>query len=179
MTITKMLFLRTISMYFGTIMGLFWIVKFAFLILGFSMPLLQLMFLFLTLMVPVMGYLLTKRYREVYCFKEISFRHAFVFNILMYTFAALLAGMGHFIYFRFIDKGFLFDKYSETLETFKATLPAGMDTESLTESLSIISSLTPMQLTFQLMAQNFFYCTIIALFTALMTKKVNKNNTTN
>ena len=43
------------AMRFGTFMGVFWIIKFSFLPLGFTMPLLQLLFILLTLFVPVLG----------------------------------------------------------------------------------------------------------------------------
>ena len=173
MTITKIHFLITFSMYFGTVMGMFWILKFICLPAGFSFPLLQLLFLLFTLFVPVLGFLFTHKYRETYCFGKISFRHAFVFNVMMYSFAALLAGMGHYFYFAFIDNGYLFEQYMQVLESVEAELPAGMEasTDTIKEAFTQISSLSPIELTFQLMSQNFFYCTLLALPTALLTMK--------
>ena len=181
MTITKVHFLITFSMYFGTLMGIYWIIKFAFLPLGFTYPILQLLFLLFTLLVPVLGYILTRKYRDIYCFGKISFRHAFIFNIMMYSFASLLAGMGHYIYFAFIDKGYLFGRYLEILDSVKSTLPAEMmvSADNLNEAFSVISSMPPIELTFQLMSQNFFYCSIIAIPTALIVMRNKKNNRIN
>ena len=55
------------AMRFGTYMGVFWIIKFAFLPLGFSFPLLQLLFVLCTLFVPILGYLYARKFRNTCC----------------------------------------------------------------------------------------------------------------
>ena len=50
----KPITLQEHAMRFGTFMGIFWIFKFIFLPLGFTIPLLQLLFVLLTLFVPVL-----------------------------------------------------------------------------------------------------------------------------
>ena len=61
------------AMRFGTMMGIFWIIKFSFLPMGFKIPLLQLLFIFMTLFVPILGYIYIRKYRERYCGGELSF----------------------------------------------------------------------------------------------------------
>lgn len=170
MTQNQPISLQQTAMYFGTLMGLFWIIKFTFLPLGFTIPLLQLLFVLLTFFVPILGYLYARKFRNRYCGGSITFSRAFAFTILMYLFAALLAAVAHYIYFRYIDNGFLIDSYIGQLEAMKPTA-----TEELKESIdqfiegfSLISSLSPIQLTFQLISQNFLYGTLLALPTALL-----------
>ena len=170
MTQNQPISLQQTAMYFGTLMGLFWIIKFAFLPLGFTIPLLQLLFVLLTFFVPILGYLYARKFRNRYCGGSITFSRAFAFTVLMYLFAALLAAVAHYIYFRYIDNGFLIDSYIGQLEAMKPTA-----TEELKESIdqfiegfSLISSLSPIQLTFQLISQNFLYGTLLALPTALL-----------
>ena len=170
MTQNQPISLQQTAMYFGTLMGLFWIIKFTFLPLGFTIPLLQLLFVLLTFFVPILGYLYARKFRNRYCGGSITFSRAFAFTVLMYLFAALLAAVAHYIYFRYIDNGFLIDSYIGQLEVMKPTA-----TEELKESIdqfiegfSLISSLSPIQLTFQLISQNFLYGTLLALPTALL-----------
>lgn len=170
MTQNQPISLQQTAMYFGTLMGLFWIIKFTFLPLGFTIPLLQLLFVLLTFFVPILGYLYARKFRNRYCGGSITFSRAFAFTVLMYLFAALLAAVAHYIYFRYIDNGLLIDSYIGQLEAMKPTA-----TEELKESIdqfiegfSLISSLSPIQLTFQLISQNFLYGTLLALPTALL-----------
>lgn len=170
MTQNQPISLQQTAMYFGTLMGLFWIIKFTFLPLGFTIPLLQLLFVLITFFVPILGYLYARKFRNRYCGGSITFSRAFAFTVLMYLFAALLAAVAHYIYFRYIDNGFLIDSYIGQLEAMKPTA-----TEELKESIdqfiegfSLISSLSPIQLTFQLISQNFLYGTLLALPTALL-----------
>lgn len=170
MTQNQPISLQQTAMYFGTLMGLFWIIKFTFLPLGFTIPLLQLLFVLLTFFVPILGYLYARKFRNRYCGGSITFSRAFAFTVLMYLFAALLAAVAHYIYFRYIDNEFLIDSYIGQLEAMKPTA-----TEELKESIdqfiegfSLISSLSPIQLTFQLISQNFLYGTLLALPTALL-----------
>lgn len=176
MTQNQPISLQQTAMYFGTLMGLFWIIKFTFLPLGFTIPLLQLLFVLLTFFVPILGYLYARKFRNRYCGGSITFSRAFAFTVLMYLFAALLAAVAHYIYFRYIDNGFLIDSYIGQLEAMKPTA-----TEELKESIdqfiegfSLISSLSPIQLTFQLISQNFMYGVLLALPTAQLVMRRKK-----
>lgn len=86
MTTERPMTLQEYAMRFGTYMGLFWIFKFIFLPIGFSIPLLQLLFILMTLFVPVLGYIYARRYRNQYREGYLSFTQAFSFCFLMYLF---------------------------------------------------------------------------------------------
>ena len=165
MTQNQPISLQQTAMYFGTLMGLFWIIKFTFLPLGFTIPLLQLLFVLLTFFVPILGYLYARKFRNRYCGGSITFSRAFAFTVLMYLFAALLAAVAHYIYFRYIDNGFLIDSYIGQLEE---------SIDQFIEGFSLISSLSPIQLTFQLISQNFMYGVLLALPTALLVMRRKK-----
>ena len=86
-----------------------------------------------------------------------SFTQAFSFCFLMYLFASILTALAHYVYFRFIDQGYLLNTYLDQLETIKdsATGDMKISVEQLIGSLNVISSLSSLQLTFQLLSQNF------------------------
>lgn len=166
------------AMRFGTLMGLFWIIKFIFLPLGFKMPLLQLLFVVLTCYVPILGYKFARRYRDNFCEGNISFTQAYVFIMLMYFFAALLTSAGHFIYFNFIDNGFITETYLSQLEALKSGVTADLEVsvDQLIETFNIVAALSPIQLTLQLIFQNIFYGSLLAVPTALLVMKRKKQN---
>lgn len=99
-------YMQRYAMLFGTYMGGFWILKFILFPVGLSVPFLLFLFMGLTLCVPFMGYYYARMYRNQVCGGGISFLHAWVFTVFMYMFAALLAAVAHYIYFRFIDHGY-------------------------------------------------------------------------
>ena len=168
--------LQEYAMRFGTAMGIFWIFKFIFLPLGFKVPFLQILFIILTCSVPFLGYRYARTYREKYCGGELSFIRAYTFLMLMYFFAALLTSAGHFVYFNFIDNGFITDTYLAQLETLKSNVTGEMETsvDQLMETFNVIAGLSPIQLTLQLIFQNIFYGSLLALPTALFVMKRKK-----
>lgn len=164
------------AMRYGTLMGIFWIIKFAFLPIGFRIPLLQLLFIIMTIYVPFLGFKFVRKFRERNCDGEISFGRAFLFCIFMYFFASMLAAAGHYIYFQFIDNGFIANTYLSQLENLKSTVTGDLETsvDQIISNIEVIASLTPFQLTMQLIFQNIFYGTLLALPTALLAMKNKK-----
>ena len=155
--------LQEYAMRFGTMMGIFWIIKFSFLPMGFRIPLLQFLFILMTLFVPILGYIYIRKYRERYCNGELSFLRALVFSI--------------YIYFRFIDNGYLMGTYMEQMENLKSTLTGDFEAsiDQLIQNLETIASMSALQLTMQLIFQNIFYGTLLSLPTALLAMRKKKS----
>lgn len=163
-------------MHFGTYMGAYWVLKFILFPLGLTIPFLLFLFIGLTLGVPFMGYYYARMYRNKICGGEISFVQAWIFTVFMYMFAALLTAMAHFIYFRFIDQGFIINTYTVLLDNaLQASVP-GMGTyiSQFKEAMEVVRSLSPIDITLQLLSQNVFYGSILAIPTALVVMKKKK-----
>ena len=111
-------------MHFGTYMGIYWILKFILFPLGFHIPFLSLLFVILTLAVPFIGYHYVKMYRDKICGGSIQFSHAVLFTIFMYMFASLLVAVVHYIYFQFIDHGFIVNSYIQLWDELMTNTPA-------------------------------------------------------
>ncbi|KAA6312403.1 hypothetical protein EZS27_036660, partial [termite gut metagenome] len=127
----------------------------------------------LTIGVPFMGYHYARMFRDKVCGGKIKFMQAWVFILFMYAFAALLTAAAHYTYFRYIDNGFIFDKYMEALESSLSISGWEGYVEQAKEVIENLRSMTPIELTTQLLSQNVFYCSILALITALSVKKTN------
>ena len=163
-------------MRYGTLMGIFWTLKFVLFPLGMQMPLLLVAFFLLTLIVPVVGFFLVRQYRDRECGGFINFSRAFLFTSFMYMFAALFATIAHYIYFRYMDNGLIVNTYQDMLTQMGtvATDDLKPSIDQFQQALDIISTLSPLQISVQLITQNIFYCTLIALPTAGLVMRKQK-----
>ena len=146
--------------------------------LGLTIPFLSFLFVGLTLCVPFMGYYYVRMYRNTVCSGSISFLHAWIFTVFMYMFAALLTAVAHYIYFRFIDHGFVINAYESQIDILnKSGVP---DIEAYTnmfqETLETVKSLTPIDITMQLVSWNVFCGSLLALPTALYVIRPKKES---
>ena len=164
------------AMKYGTIMGIFWTIKFVLFPLGMENPLLLMAFFLLTLIVPVVGFFLVRQYRDRECGGILNFSRAFLFTSFMYMFAALFATIAHYIYFRYMDNGMIVNTYQNMLTQMSAVATDDLkpSLEQFQEALDIIASLSPLEISIQLITQNIFYCTLIALPTALLVMRKQK-----
>lgn len=169
--------LQECAMRYGTGMGLLWAFKFMLFPLGLRIPFLQLLFIVLTLGVPFLGYLFAKRYRERYCEGSIHFTRAFLFIVFMYMFASLFVAMVHYLYFRYMDDGFVINTYRQMWDQIKGSATAELmpALQQYDEAFNLIAALTPLELTFQLISNNVFMGMLMAIPTALLVMRKKKN----
>ena len=168
--------LQEYAMRYGTAMGIFWACKFVLFPLGMSMPLLLIFFFILTLSVPILGYLFVRKYREQQCEGVLNFSRAYIFTIFMYMFASLFVAVIHYLYFRYIDKGMIVNTYQGMIDQMNAVATGDMkeSLEQFRTALDVVSSLTPLEITLQLLTQNVFYCSILAIPTGLLVMRNKK-----
>ena len=163
------------AMRYGTLMGIFWTVKFALFPMGMGMPVLLVGFFLLTFVgVPVLGFRFAQLYRNRECGGTLTFSRAFLFTSFMYLFAALFATIAHYIYFQYMDNGLIVSTYQDMLTQMTAVatteeMKASLD--QFQQALDIIAGLSPLEISIQLITQNVFYCTLLALPTALLVKR--------
>lgn len=158
----------------GTLMGLFWLAKFTLIPLGFFMPMLMFIFLGLSICVPFIAYAMARNFRNRYRGGVMSFGEAWIFLFLTFLYASLLTAMGYFIYFRFIDGGFILNALEETVNEFVATLPQIQREQmgaQMRELIHAQRSLTPITIALQQMSQNLMLGAIMALIIAPFVKK--------
>ncbi|MCD8310389.1 MAG: DUF4199 domain-containing protein [Prevotellaceae bacterium] len=166
------------AMLLGTYMGIFWMIKFTLFPLGMRMPTFSLLFVALTLCVPFLGYHFVRLYRNTVCGGVIGFLHAWAFTTFMYFFAALLAAVAHFIYFRFLDHGFLLEAYQSQVEALfeqEGAVPPSFE-EMLRQAIDAASRLTPIDIVLQLLWSNVFFGIILAIPTALVVMRRRKRD---
>lgn len=167
--------LHRAAMLFGTYMGIFWIIKFVFFPLGMSTPIFLLTFGILSCYVPFLGYRFTRTYRNTITGGTISFAHAWAFTTLMFTYASMLTAVCHFVYFRFIDNGFILQAYQSIINNNAMKDVQGMDgyLSEMQTLLDTFKSLSTTDIVMQLLSQNIFYGAITAIIIAAIAQKKN------
>ena len=125
-----------------------------------------------------MGYYYARMYRNQVCGGGISFLHAWIFTVFMYMFAALLAAVAHYIYFRFIDHGYVINTCETMVDTLAQSNMPGMDSYIATyqEALETARLLSPIDITLQMISSNVFWGSILAFPTALFVMRRKKDN---
>lgn len=168
--------LQKYAMHFGTFMGVYWVLKFILFPLGLLVPFLFFLYLGLTIGIPFMGYYYTKMYRDKVCGGFIDFGHAWMFTMTLFMFASILTSAAHFIYFRFIDNGHILNSYRNLIDSAMQLDVQGTEGyfTQIQESLDLFASLTPIDITLQLLSTNVFLAAIMSLLIALFVQKKNK-----
>ena len=162
-------YLHKYAMHFGTYMGVYWVLKFILFPLGFRIPFLSFLYMIMTLAVPVMGYYYVRMYRDKINRGVISFAHAGMFTLMMYAFASLLAAVAHYVYFQFIDQGFLIDTYTQVWhEMLNQNTVMFENKEMIEEAIEAARGLSSIDITMQLVSWDIFWGAVLAIPTGLM-----------
>lgn len=157
----------------GAIVGVLWITSFAFFIGEFYNPLLGFASLLVGAYSLVFASMRLRRYRDTALGGVISFRRALLFSMLIYFYAALLMAAAQFVYFQFIDHGFMLSQYAEITGTpeFKAMLSAyGMRPEDMKLAMDNLAALRPIDIALQFLSTNIILGLVVSLPIAAMMK---------
>ncbi|CAK7080624.1 MAG: hypothetical protein PARBA_03427 [Parabacteroides sp.] len=153
----KSLLLKS-AMSYGLAMGIYWVIKYLFLIFGYSMPGLGYVYLIMSVAVPFIAYYMTKRYRDEIG-GSISFFHAWRFGTMLYFFAALIVALEHFIFFQFIaPKDFLSNMVSQIVVSLQNMQVDANAVEAISKM-----NFTPIHMAIQGIFNNIFYGIILSI----------------
>lgn len=177
------------AMNMGLVVGGYYIAKFCLFPLSLHSTMAALLFLGLTLVVPVLVYQLTKRYRDQFCGGQIEFARALVFSMLIMGFGSLLAAAAHYVYFAFIDGGAIVGALTHSIEQLQnIDLSVLEETNAdaveqfrqyiaaMKQTAQQLQALSPIDITMGMLSNNFSWGVILSLPIALLVKKIEKNN---
>ncbi len=146
------------AMSYGFSLGIFWIVKYIFYMFSMRFSYLVVIYWGMSLVVPYLAYLLTKRYREDLG-GVISFSQAWRFGVLIYLFAAMLVSVMHYVFYRFIaPPDFLSSAVEQTIASLKQ-----MQVDSKVISSIESMNFSPIHMALQGILNNIFYGIILSL----------------
>ncbi|MCI7286188.1 MAG: DUF4199 domain-containing protein [Parabacteroides sp.] len=150
--------LMSAAMSYGFSLGIFWIVKYIFYMFSMRFSYLVVIYWGMSLVVPYLAYLLTKRYREDLG-GVISFSQAWRFGVLIYLFAAMLVSIMHYVFYRFVaPPDFLSSAVEQTIASLKQ-----MQVDSKIISSIESMNFSPIHMALQGILNNIFYGIILSL----------------
>lgn len=159
------------AMTYGLALGIFWMIKFIFFILGISNPLFIKIFTVLTIAVPFLAYYFTKKYRDEKLGGQISFFHAWRFGMMLYFFAALVVSLEHFVIFQYVVQHDFYEKFLTTLVDMMKQ--SEMNTSTI-QSIAKMSTPSPIHIAVQNIFNNMFYGILLSLPVAILLRRKNK-----
>ena len=146
------------AMSYGLVMGIYWVVKYIFNMFSPYYPSLIVVYWGMSLLVPYIGYVLTKRYRDDLG-GSISFSQAWRFGVLLYFFAALIVSVMHYIFYRFVaPPDYMTNAVSQTIESLKQMQVESQVIQSI-ETLNF----SPIHLALQGILNNILYGIIFSI----------------
>ena len=154
--------LRAFAAQYGAVVGLMWIVSFAFYIIGLTRPI-------GLLSVVTAGFLIRKFRGEVF---PLRFGQSWWMATLIFMYASLLMAVAQFVYFRYIDNGLLLQTYStimqqpEAVAMMQSMMPGEDAAEVSRQVIDLLKSISPIQLTFEFLVYNLMFGFLLAIPTA-------------
>lgn len=175
---------RNYASQYGAIVGLCWIVSFLCYMGGLRTPFLGDIGMIMGISSIFVAGNIIRYYHNMR--QNLNFRQAWWMALILYFCATILTALAQFIYFRYMDHGMLAQTYEQILTApeyqnlLQNVLPQGADKEMIDSLISLFYSITPIQMTFQLLIYNIFLGLILSLPTAFLghrKKRYNKADT--
>lgn len=160
----------------GAIVGALWIASFACFIGEFSMPLLGFVAILSGLASLVVGAMRVRSFRDKVRGGVLTFGRSMLYSTLIYFYASLLMALAQFVYFQFIDGGFLINQYISILSTPEYAQLAkdmyGIEPKEMIEMINTMTAqLRPIDIAFQFLTLNIVLGIVVSLPTALITMR--------
>ena len=180
------------AMNFGLVVGVYYILKFCLFPMSLRSTAAGMLFIGLSLMVPLLLFRLTRTYRDRYMSGSITFVHAWAFAMLTMIFGSLLASVAHYVYFAYIDGGMMVGALEQSIEQIVTLLSVenmseGVDMSdvSIDEYITMlrttmmqIEAMSPIDITMGMLSNNVSWSIIVALPVALFAslRKTKREN---
>ena len=161
----------------GTYVGILWIASFACYLGGLSSPMLGLLGGILAVASPFFAAKRLIKFRDDIRDGEISGRRSMLYYALMFFYASLLFALAQYLYFAFLDGGYLMREYTSMLsspEMKQAMQAYGMTADQLMEGLKEFANTSPIMTALNIMTMNITIGLIFSLPVSLITRRARK-----
>ena len=177
MTTQEYIQLRAFARVDGTYVGILWIASFACYLGGLSSPMLGLVSGILAVASPFFAAKRLIKFRDDIRDGEISGRRSMLYYALMFFYASLLFALAQYLYFAFLDGGYLMREYTSMLsspEMKQAMQAYGMTADQLMEGLKEFANTSPIMTALNIMTMNITIGLIFSLPVSLITRRARK-----
>ena len=156
-------------------MALVWVASFAFYVAGISNPVYAMAAMALMVVTPFFVGRRLKRFRDEDRDGIISLRRGWAFVILVFFYAAILLAVAQYIYFAYMDQGYLMSSFSTMLQSpeGKQLLERYGMQQTIDESMTAMAGMRPIDYALNVLTVNIMAGIVLGLpIAALMQRRV-------
>ena len=156
MTPAEYVQLRAFARQDGCLLAIVWIVSFAFYVAGIGNPVYGMAALVLMLITPFYVAKRLRRFRDEDRGGIISLMRGWAFVILVFFYAAILLAVAQYVYFAFLDQGYLVSSFAEMLHSAegKQMLDQYGMQQAMDESLKAMAEMRPIDYALNVLTMN-------------------------
>lgn len=156
----------------GALMAAIWTCSFACYIAGTAAPMLMICGMGLAIGSLFFAYMRLRNFRDTALSGSISFGRAYSYTLLIFFYSSILFAVAQFVYFRFIDNGYIVSTMTEMMnaEPNSQLIEAYGLTDSINESLKLMNSTRPIDYALNYLTLNIMLGMIAGLPFAALTR---------
>lgn len=158
----------------GLVIGILWVAAFACYIGQLMQPILGLMVMPLSLISVIVAVNHLRGYRNQHL-DFLPYFKAFVYLFQVFLYASLIMALGQWIYFQFMDQGFLYSEIMKMMgsQEFKQAMEVYKDMDGFDENIfkvavDQISQMRPIDIAFQFLSVDVVVSLFLSLFLAML-----------
>ena len=161
----------------GALLSLLWIGALVCYVQGITNPLLGLVSLILIVASPFYAASRLRHFRDEAREGTISYLRAYGYTVMTYFYAGLLLAVAVFVYFNFMDNGYLLGQISKMMNTEESQQMIkmyGLTTEQMKQGLAELASLRPIDYALNMLTINISLGFLLGLPIAAVMQRVKK-----
>jgi len=165
----------------GIFLAAIWTLSFACFVGQFSFPLLGTISSVLALVSPFFALKRMRRYRDWGLGGTISFKRALVYGVLLFFYASLLFALIQYVYFQFIDNGYLVQQYNLMMEgkSMQELLKAYNLKQQMEQSLEMLGQMTAIEKAINILPFNITVGFLLSVPMAMAVMRTTANKQVN
>ena len=170
--------LKAFAVQDGTILGLIWVACFACFIGQLKDPSFSFLWMALSVFSVGFAFIRVKKFGKKVREGDLPFVNAWIYTITMLVCACLLMAISNYVYFAYIDKGFLTGTYMNIFESeeSKAVIKAyKIDTKTFNDAVKMMAAMSPMDWTINILSTNMTVGLILSPLVALYARQKPKD----
>lgn len=157
----------------GVLLAVMWTASFGCYVSGLTTPILSLVGMLLAVASPFFAGVRLGKFRDNARAGVISFRRGYGYIILMFFYSSILFALAQFIYFQFVDQGFIMSQLSMLLsdETNRKILDGYGMTDTFRQTIAQMSQTRPIDYALSYFSINIMFGFILGLPIAAVAKR--------
>lgn len=173
MTAEEYIQLKAFARIDGALLSVMWIASFACYVIGMTNPMMMMGGMIIAVCSPLFAAARVRKFRDGAREGVISFRRAYAYTILVFFYSALLFAIAQFVYFQFIDGGYIVSCITEMMsqEPNSRMIQAYGMTETLNESLKAMAETRPIDYAINYLTINIMLGMVLGAPIAALTRR--------